>query len=64
MKIKYEDHTKHYDIGKQLGKGGFGEVREVTHKKTGKKRAAKYINTKDADKEEIASILREIELLS
>ena len=36
-------HTKNYDIGKLLGKGGFGEVRIAVHKQTKAKRAIKYI---------------------
>ena len=41
-------HTKNYDIGKLLGKGGFGEVRVAEHKTTKVKRAIKYIKLSSA----------------
>ena len=50
-----------YDVIKQLGKGGYGKVYEVKHKKTGELRACKHLsklNIKNLDK-----FRREIEIL-
>ena len=50
-----------YDVIKQLGKGGYGKVYEVKHKKTGEIRACKHLSKlsiKNLDKFE-----REIEIL-
>ena len=38
-------HTKNYNIGKVLGKGGFGEVRVGIDKRSQQARAIKYIKT-------------------
>ena len=53
---KAGDHYQHYEVGKMLGKGAFGEVRIVTDRRSGKDRAAKYIATKDLSKGEIINI--------
>ena len=50
-----------YDVIKQLGKGGYGKVYEVRHKKTGEIRACKHLSKlsiKNLDKFE-----REIQIL-
>ena len=50
-----------YDVIRQLGKGGFGKVYEVRHKKTGEIRACKHLsklNIKNLEK-----FRREIEIL-
>jgi len=39
-----------YIIGRVLGKGAFGEVNEVVHKKTGEKRAVKFISKHGSEK--------------
>ena len=60
VKLKTDQHTKYYDIGKLLGKGAFGEVRQVTHKTYGKVRAAKYLCTKGMSQQEVNDIFDEI----
>lgn len=57
-------HLEHYEVGKVLGKGAFGEVRIVTDKRSGKDRAAKYIATKGLSRGEIHNIKNEIGLLA
>jgi serine/threonine protein kinase len=49
-----------YTIGKTLGKGSFGEVKEATHNKTGLKRAVKFIKKEDLDSDEQEALLNEV----
>ena len=56
MSLKHLKRFGNYVLGRQIGKGGFGEVRIATHKKSGAKRAIKYIKLSratEAQKKEI-----------
>ena len=49
-----------YTFGAKLGSGGFGQVREVTVKKTGEVRAAKIIVKKESEENSPVHIDEEI----
>ncbi len=53
----------HYQIGKILGSGAFGEVRMCTHKKTGIKRAVKIVKKSFFKGKEQKKFLDEVEIL-
>ncbi len=53
-----------YQIVKKIGNGKFGDVFEVVHKKTEKKRALKKIRKNDLSIEEREGMFKEIEILS
>ena len=52
-----------YDIITQLGKGGYGKVFEVRHKKTKAVRACKYIAKSKIKEKDLQRIRREIKIL-
>ena len=51
---------EHYRIGKQLGSGGFGEVRICVHKQNGSQRAVKILKKSDMDEDEKKMLFNEI----
>ena len=52
-----------YDIISELGKGGYGKVLEVRHKKTNAIRACKYISKLKIKEKDLQRIRREINIL-
>jgi serine/threonine protein kinase len=57
-------YSDYYEVGKLLGEGAHGDVRIVTNKKTGKKRAAKFMRSGKWDSMTIGEIENEIKLLA
>lgn len=53
-----------YDLGKELGRGGFSIVREAIEKKTREKVAVKFIEKKFVDQEELKLLQREIDIMA
>eukprot|EP01112_Ceratiomyxa_fruticulosa_P007351 TRINITY_DN1901_c0_g2_i1.p1 TRINITY_DN1901_c0_g2~~TRINITY_DN1901_c0_g2_i1.p1 ORF type:complete len:452 (+),score=101.84 TRINITY_DN1901_c0_g2_i1:225-1580(+) len=53
-----------YDLGKELGRGGFSVVREAKHKKTGDLVAIKCIHKKTVKPEELVLLNREISIMT
>lgn len=52
-----------YVIGKELGRGTFSVVKQGTNKKTGEKYAAKFIDKKFVDQEDLVLLSREIDIM-
>jgi len=52
-----------YELGKELGRGGFSVVREGTDRVTGEKIAIKFIEKKFVDQEELKLLGREIDIM-
>jgi len=52
-----------YELGKELGRGGFSVVREGTDRATGEKVAIKFIEKKFVDQEELKLLGREIDIM-
>jgi len=52
-----------YELGKELGRGGFSIVREGTDRTTGEKIAIKFIEKKFVDQEELKLLGREIDIM-
>jgi len=52
-----------YEIGKELGRGGFSVVKEGTDRETGEKIAIKFIEKKFVDQEELKLLGREIDIM-
>jgi calcium/calmodulin-dependent protein kinase I len=52
-----------YELGKELGRGGFSVVREGTDRKSGEKVAIKFIEKKFVDQEELKLLEREIDIM-
>jgi len=52
-----------YELGKELGRGGFSVVREGLDKRTGEKVAIKFIEKKYVDQEELKLLQREIDIM-
>jgi len=52
-----------YEIGKELGRGGFSVVKEGTDRATGEKVAVKFIEKKFVDQEELKLLGREIDIM-
>lgn len=57
---KLEDR---YEIGKELGRGGFSIVKKAKNKKTGEEVAVKCINKKNLKKDELQLLTREINIM-
>ena len=55
--------VSHYQLGKEIGKGGFGTVYQGMDTETGRFVAVKQVNTADVPKETLESIHIEIKLL-
>jgi len=53
-----------YDLGKELGRGGFSIVREAVNKITKEKVAVKFIEKKFVDQEELKLLQREIDIMA
>lgn len=53
-----------YDLGKELGRGGFSVVREAVNKYTKEKVAVKFIEKKFVDQEELKLLQREIDIMA
>jgi len=53
-----------YDLGKELGRGGFSVVREAVNKITKEKVAVKFIEKKFVDQEELKLLQREIDIMA
>ena len=49
VKVKQRDITEVYDIGDQIGQGGYGKVYKAIHKESGATRAIKKIKKKNMD---------------
>jgi 5'-AMP-activated protein kinase catalytic alpha subunit len=57
-------NNMHIPIGKSLGKGTFGKVKQATHTLTGEKVAVKILEKdKIKDKKDVERITREIKIL-
>lgn len=56
--------SRHYIVARQLGQGGFGSVSLITEKETGMQRVCKTVSTKGMDASILATVRREIQLLS
>jgi len=52
-----------FDVGKELGRGGFSIVKEGTDKTNGEKVAIKFIEKKYVDQEELKLLGREIDIM-
>jgi len=52
-----------YEIGKELGRGGFSIVKKGKNKKTGEEVAVKCINKKNLKKDELQLLTREINIM-
>jgi len=53
-----------YDLGKELGRGGFSIVREAVNKVTKERVAVKFIEKKFVDQEELKLLQREIDIMA
>jgi len=53
-----------YELGQELGRGGFSIVREGKNKTTGEKVAVKFIEKKFVDQEELKLLQREIDIMA
>jgi len=53
-----------YELGQELGRGGFSIVREGRNKSTGEKVAVKFIEKKFVDQEELKLLQREIDIMA
>jgi len=53
-----------YELGKELGRGGFSIVREAVNKQTKEKVAVKFIEKKFVDQEELKLLQREIDIMA
>jgi len=53
-----------YELGQELGRGGFSIVREGKNKVTGEKVAVKFIEKKFVDQEELKLLQREIDIMA
>jgi len=53
-----------YELGQELGRGGFSIVREGRNKTTGEKVAVKFIEKKFVDQEELKLLQREIDIMA
>jgi len=53
-----------YELGQELGRGGFSIVREGRNKQTGEKVAVKFIEKKFVDQEELKLLQREIDIMA
>lgn len=49
IKVNQKDITEVYDIGDQIGQGGYGKVYKAIHKESGLTRAIKKIKKKNLD---------------
>lgn len=61
--IGYKDINEFYDVGEDIGKGKFGQVKKAIHKKTQQLVAIKVIRKKDMKQKELELQKREIEVL-
>lgn len=59
---KYSFEAK-YQMGKEIGRGGFSVVYEATNKETGKVVAVKVIDKKKQDDEQLVLLQREISIM-
>jgi serine/threonine protein kinase len=55
--------AKHYDVGRELGKGAFGRVDLVTDQITGQERVCKLVSTQDMAANTLEMMKKEVELL-
>jgi len=53
-----------YELGQELGRGGFSIVREGRNRQTGEKVAVKFIEKKFVDQEELKLLQREIDIMA
>jgi len=53
-----------YELGQELGRGGFSIVREGRNRSTGEKVAVKFIEKKFVDQEELKLLQREIDIMA
>jgi calcium/calmodulin-dependent protein kinase I len=53
-----------YELGQELGRGGFSIVREGRNRTTGEKVAVKFIEKKFVDQEELKLLQREIDIMA
>jgi len=58
-----EPIDNHYEMGKEIGRGGFSVVVEGTHKKTGEKFAIKCIKKTMVEGEDIKLLRREVQIM-
>jgi len=61
--IGYKDIGEFYDVGEDIGKGKFGQVKKALHKKTSQLVAIKVIKKKEMKQKELELQKREIEVL-
>ena len=61
--IGYSDLTDFYELGKPLGNGKFGVVREAFHKLTRERVAVKIVKKSKLSVEDLASAKREVEIM-
>jgi serine/threonine protein kinase len=62
-RAKDADLYKHYELGKQLGEGGFAKVYAAHDKKTMDRCAVKVVNKANRDSAEMEYILREMDIM-
>jgi calcium/calmodulin-dependent protein kinase I len=55
--------NENYEIGKELGRGGFSVVKEAMDRGSGQKVAIKFIEKKFVDQEELKLLQREIDIM-
>jgi len=60
---KFEKLEDKYELGKELGRGGFSVVRKGKNKITGEEFAVKCINKKNLKKDELQLLTREINIM-
>jgi calcium-dependent protein kinase len=63
LDLKHVNIKNHYELGKAIGKGAFGNVLIGQDKKTGIKRAIKILPIKVQNQKQINIILEEINLI-
>jgi len=63
IEIKADRLEDKYEIGKELGRGGFSVVKKAKNKKSGEEVAVKCINKKNLKKDELQLLTREISIM-